>query len=119
MAALLLVIKELMPRKGPPKSTRRDTNDDARKEINRSRLNDEAKIAKSSKAVEKYDRSSAPEMPPLRGDQKALRRGLEARGERLLCYGDTGMKRNDIISPSASYSKRGDVRVFSFGDGSS
>lgn len=108
-----------MPRKGPPKSTRRADNDNARKETAQKRVTDEAKIAKSVAAVEAYDRSSIPKMPDLREDRRALRRGLEARGEKLFRQGDTGVRRNDVIPPSASYSEPGEVRVFSFGDDSS
>jgi hypothetical protein len=113
------LIKNLMPRKGPPKSTRRDDNDNARKESARKRVIDEAKTAKSVAAVEAYDKSSIPKMPDMREDQRALRRGLEARGEKLLRHGDTGVKLYDVIPPSASYSKPGEVRVFSIGDDSS
>lgn len=108
-----------MPRKGPPKTTRRDVNDNARMENARKRVTDEAKIAKSVAAVEAYDKSSIPKMPDMREDQRALRRGLEARGDKLLRHGDTGIKRDDVIPPSASYSQPGEVRVFNFEDDSS
>jgi hypothetical protein len=105
-----------MPRKGPPKSTRRDDNDKARMESARKRVIEEAKAAKSLAAVEAYDKSSIPKMPDKREDQRALRRGLEARGDMLLRHGDAGVKRDDVIPPSASFSKPGEVRVFSIGD---
>jgi hypothetical protein len=105
-----------MPRKGPPKSTRRDDNDNARNERARRRVIDEAKTAKLVAAVEAYDKSSRPKMPDKREDQRALRRGLEARGEKLCRLGGTGgtgVKRYDVIPPSVCYSKPGEVRVFS------
>ncbi|RQM25608.1 hypothetical protein B5M09_001383 [Aphanomyces astaci] len=81
-----------MPRKGPPKSTRRDDRDKERQKAAGERMRAEQKEERSKQALRDFH-THKPEMPETRGVQRDLRRGLAAQGLDLERYGDSESQR--------------------------
>ena len=90
----------VMPRKGPPKTTRRDAHDAERKSAASKKVSADMKSDRTAEALRKFDQNGRPEIPLLKADQKALRIGLEGRGDTLSRFGDDGRKRDDVIEAS-------------------
>ena len=101
-----------MPRKGPPKSTARDAHDAERKLASSKKISSDLKSGRTAEELRKFDQSGRPEMPLLKADQKALRIGLERRGDTLRRFGDDGGKRHDIMEASSPHGAqcRGELR---------
>ncbi|OQR93454.1 hypothetical protein ACHHYP_02525 [Achlya hypogyna] len=91
-----------MPRKGPPKSTRREERAKEKEAAAKERLRGEAKAARASSALRQF--RCCPEMPETKGDQRDLRRGLASEGLQLERYGESPMqlkKRGEVMEKSA------------------
>ena len=101
-----------MPRKGPPKTTRRDAHDAERKSAASRKVSADIKSDRVAEELRKFDQNGRPEMPLLKADQKALKSGLEERGDTLRRFGDDGRKRDDLIEASLPLGAqcRGDLR---------
>ena len=113
----LAVANCTMPRKGPPKTTRRAVHDAERKSATSKRVSADMKSDRTAEELRKFDQNARPEMPILRADQKALRSGLEERGDKLLRFGDDGKKRGDVIEASTPLGAqcRGELRGDCYG----
>jgi hypothetical protein len=68
----------LMPRKGPPRATRREDREKERQAAANRRKHEKDKSARAAEAVRQF--CNNPEMPASRGEQRDLRRGLAANG---------------------------------------
>ena len=99
-----------MTRKGPKISTTRDIANDVALERAAKREKAELKKARKEELLQIYDNTSRPVIPVLVSDRKLLRAGLNERGETMLRYGETGLKRDDVLKGSSGYSRAGDLR---------
>ncbi|EQC36617.1 hypothetical protein SDRG_06057 [Saprolegnia diclina VS20] len=91
-----------MPRKGPPKTTRREERAKEKEEAAKQRLHEEAKAARAAQAVRQFRHN--PEMPDTQGDRRDLRRGLASEGMPLERYGESPMqlgKRGEVLPASS------------------
>ncbi|KAF0683535.1 Aste57867_24392 [Aphanomyces stellatus] len=79
-----------MPRKGPPKSTRREDRDKERQRAADERRREEKKAERSKDALREFQNKA--EMPDAKCAQRDLRRGLAAQGMNLERYGESAVQ---------------------------
>ncbi|ETW08666.1 hypothetical protein H310_01197 [Aphanomyces invadans] len=105
-----------MPRKGPPKTTRREERDKERQKAAGERLRNEQKTERAQKALRDFQTHKR-EMPETRGTQRDLRRGLAGKGLTLERYGDSESQRQARgIVMEQSDAGRGVPRGFTYED---
>jgi hypothetical protein len=91
-----------MPRKGPKKTTSRDSRNEEKQNLQAAKISEEKLIENENIILAKFDSDSRPKMPDAKCDQKSLRRALKKKGLELENWvnPDSCSKTFTFVSPS-------------------